>query len=95
MTQDCNPSSSRLSSSHHVFLASGFLTTVLLSPLVRSGLVFPLVASSSSFYSGPAVRSRVYGSTCCQVQAVEPYNMQMIWIDFRFSKLARIAIRDL
>ncbi|GFS89084.1 hypothetical protein TNCV_1258401 [Trichonephila clavipes] len=36
MIQDCNPSSSRLSSSDHVFLASGFLATTLLFPLVRS-----------------------------------------------------------
>ncbi|GFX30059.1 hypothetical protein TNCV_2617701 [Trichonephila clavipes] len=44
MIQDCNPSSNRLSSSDHVFLA-----TVLLSALVRSRL--PVVARSSSVYS--------------------------------------------
>ncbi|GFY70523.1 hypothetical protein TNIN_303871 [Trichonephila inaurata madagascariensis] len=62
------------------------LQTTFLSPLVFSlPLSFLLVRShsganapnefcgSSSVYSGPSVRSRMYGSTCCQVQAVDPY----------------------
>ncbi|GFX34950.1 hypothetical protein TNCV_2328901 [Trichonephila clavipes] len=61
--QDCNPSSSRLSSSDQVFLVH----------LVRSALVPPVVARSSSIYNGAAARSRVHGSPCCQVQAVDPY----------------------
>ncbi|GFY38155.1 hypothetical protein TNIN_13321 [Trichonephila inaurata madagascariensis] len=44
---------------------------------VPSGLVFPVIARSSSVYSGPAARSRVYRSTCCQVQAVDPYSIQL------------------
>ncbi|GFY49464.1 hypothetical protein TNIN_416881 [Trichonephila inaurata madagascariensis] len=40
---------------------------------VSSGLVSLVVARSSSLYSGPNARSRVYRSTCCQVQAVDPY----------------------
>ncbi|GFY79481.1 hypothetical protein TNIN_402531 [Trichonephila inaurata madagascariensis] len=40
---------------------------------VSTGLVSPVVARSTSVYSGPAARSRVYRSTCCQVQAVDPY----------------------
>ncbi|GFW36632.1 hypothetical protein TNCV_1956321 [Trichonephila clavipes] len=50
-------------------------TPQAIKALVSSGLVSPLVARFSSFYSEPAARSRVYGSTCCQVQTVEPYKV--------------------
>ncbi|GFV96152.1 hypothetical protein TNCV_1871121 [Trichonephila clavipes] len=90
--QDCNPSSSRLSSSDHVFLASGFPP---FSPgSVSSGLVSPVVARSS-VYSGPTARSCVNGSTCCQVQAVDPYTYYSKKLEVEgFCALNRLQISD-
>ncbi|GFY61489.1 hypothetical protein TNIN_304211 [Trichonephila inaurata madagascariensis] len=83
MVQDYNPSSVRLSFNDHVFLAFPFL---VFPGSVSSGLVSPVVARSSSVYSGPAARSRVYRSTCCQdvglVIKVAKYQFLQTEVDF-------------
>ncbi|GFY72243.1 hypothetical protein TNIN_35331 [Trichonephila inaurata madagascariensis] len=40
---------------------------------ISSGLVSPCRCQVLPVCSGPTARSRVYRSTCCQVQAVDPY----------------------
>ncbi|GFY71330.1 hypothetical protein TNIN_25681 [Trichonephila inaurata madagascariensis] len=69
MVKDYNPFPSRPPSSNHVF----FFIFLAFPGSVSSGLVSPVVARSSSVYSGPIARPRVYRLTCCQVQAVDPY----------------------
>ncbi|GFV52657.1 hypothetical protein TNCV_2873281 [Trichonephila clavipes] len=62
MIQDYKPSSRRLSFLPHVFSATAF-RSFLLPTLLSS-----VVARSFPLY-------RVYRSTCCQVQAVDPYTI--------------------
>ncbi|GFY39174.1 hypothetical protein TNIN_499041 [Trichonephila inaurata madagascariensis] len=70
MVQDYNPSSSRLPSSDHVFSRLPFSR---FPGFVSSRLVSPCRCQVLPVCSGPAARSRVSRSTCCQVQAVDPY----------------------
>ncbi|GFY57219.1 hypothetical protein TNIN_324521 [Trichonephila inaurata madagascariensis] len=62
---------------------------------ISSGLVSPVVARSSSVYRGPAARSRVYRSTCCQVQAVDPYKKSDINLCFLTEAEGTAAARDI